>query len=222
MSSLQPLSSSQKKSLLAAASRYHGQLTTETLDYLAARGLDREVVDAHRIGLVSTPMDGHEYLQGRLAIPYLGPKGNVYNLRFRCLAHKDCKAEGCNSKYISLPGFPSRVFNVRAVKGDHTELHVTEGELDCITLTACGLATVGLPGVENMPRHFPRLVAGFSRVYLWADGDAAGRELVKEFTRAVPWGEAVYMPTDQDVNSIFVEGGKDAVLERLRRAQGRD
>jgi DNA primase len=195
-------------------------MNQETLDYLAGRGLDAEVVKASRIGLVSTPMDGHEYLKGRLAIPYLGPKGNVYNLRFRCLAHEDCKAEGCDAKYISLPGYAARVFNVRAIKGGHTELHVTEGELDCITLSACGLASVGLPGVENMPRHFPRLVAGFSRVYLWADGDAAGRGLVRDFTKAVPWGEAVFMKDGDDVNSLYVRGGQEAIEAQLRRVQG--
>ena len=217
---LQPLSQSQKKSLLSAARLYHEQMTPETLDYLAGRGLSPEVVAEHRIGRVCTPMDGHEWLKDRLAIPYLGPRGNVYNLRFRCMDHEDCKAEGCGMKYISLPGFPSRVYNVRAIKGQHTELHVTEGELDCITLNSCSLPAVGLPGVENMPGHFPRLVAGFQRVYLWADGDEAGRALVKEFTKRVPWGEAVFMKEGEDVNSIFVKGGREAIETALRKARG--
>lgn len=217
---LQPLSQSQKKSLLAAASLYHGQMDQPTRDYLEGRGLAREVVDAHRIGLVSTPMDGHEWLKGRLAIPYLGPRGNVYNLRFRCMAHESCKDEGCDAKYISLPGFPSRVYNVRAIVGGHSELHVTEGELDAITLNACGLAAVGLAGVDAMPGHFPKLVAGFQRVYLWADGDTAGRALVKEFTKRVPWGEAVFMREGEDVNSVFVSGGREAIENALRKARG--
>jgi len=219
---LQPLSASQKKSLLTAASLYHSQMDQTTMDYLAERGLAPEVVAAHRIGLVSTPMDGHEWLRGRLAIPYLGPKGNVYNLRFRCLAHKDCKAEGCDAKYISLPGYPSRIYNVRAIKGGHTTLHVTEGELDAITLSACGLAAVGLPGVDSLPNHFPRLVAGFSAVYLWADGDEAGRSLVREFTRKVPWAEAIYMKQGEVVNSVFVKGGRTAIEECLSRGDGID
>jgi hypothetical protein len=191
----------------------------KTLGYLDARGLDREVVDGHRIGLVSTPMDGHEWLQGRLAIPYLGPRGNVYNLRFRCLAHEDCKAEGCDAKYISLPGYPSRVYNVRAIQGGHTVLHVTEGELDAITLSACGLAAVGLAGVDSLPSHFPRLVAGFSQVFLWADGDEAGRGLVREFTKKVPWAEAIYMKQGEDVNSVFVKGGRQAIEDCLLRVR---
>lgn len=210
---LQPLSVSQKASLRAAADLYERQMTPEVLAYLAGRGLSTETVSEFRIGHVSSPMDGHEWLQGRLAIPYLGPAGNVYNLRFRCLAHDDCKAANCHAKYISLPGLPSRVFNVRAMAGNSDVLHVTEGELDCITLCACGLPAVGIPGVENMPAHFPRMVAGFSRVFIWADGDEAGRELVKTFTQKIPQAESRIMRAGEDVNSIFVKEGKDAILE---------
>jgi DNA primase len=158
-------------------------------------------------------MEGHEFLRGRLAIPYLGPRGNVYNLRFRCLQHEDCKTEQC-PKYISLPGYPVRVFNVRAVVGSHHTIHVTEGELDCISLSTCGLAAIGLPGVETLSRHFPRLVAGFTRVVLWADSDAAGRELIKAFQRVIPRAEAVMLPDGSDVNSLLVTEGPEALRAR--------
>lgn len=211
---LEPLSKSQKASLQAAAALYHAQGKEGALAYLEDRGLDEEAVRAHRIGLVYSPMEGHEYLRGRLAIPYLGPRGNVYNLRFRCLEHRDCKAEGCHAKYMSLPGYPSRVYNVRAIVGSHDTIHVTEGELDCISLSSCGLAAIGVPGVENLPRHFPRLVAGFTRVVLWADSDDAGRQLIKTFQRVIPRAEAVMLPEGQDVNSLLVTEGVDALRDR--------
>lgn len=213
---LEPLSKSQKGSLLAAATLYHQQGKAVAQDYLGERGISPEVVAAHRIGHVFSPMEGHEYLRGRLAIPYLGPRGNVYNLRFRCLAHEDCKAEGCSAKYMSLPGFPSRVFNVRAIVGSHATIHVTEGELDCISLVQCGLPAIGIPGVENLPRHFPRLIAGFTRVMLWADSDEAGRDLIKRFQKVIPRAEAVMLPEGADVNSLLVEEGEDALRQRAR------
>ena len=214
---LEPLSKSQKASLQAAASLYYAQGREPAQAYLAGRGISAAVAAEHRIGLVSSPMDGHDYLRDRLAIPYLGPRGNVYNLRFRCLRHDDCKAEGCNAKYMSLPGYPSRVFNVRAIVGSHATIHVTEGELDCISLCAAGLAAIGIPGVENLPRHFPRLVAGFSRVVLWADSDEAGRDLIKRFQRAVPRAEAVLLPDGQDVNSLLVTEGVAGLRSRAQR-----
>jgi hypothetical protein len=184
--------------------------------YLKGRGLDTDVVTGARLGHVTSPLNGHEYLLNRLVIPYIGPKDNVYNLRFRCMDHEDCKAEGCNSKYMSLPGFPSRVFNVRALVSGDDELHVTEGELDAVTLTACGLSAVGIPGVENLPAHFSRLVAGFSSVTLYADGDAAGRALAGTFTKAVPNARVISMPSGDDVNSVFVRDGKEGILRLLR------
>ena len=183
--------------------------------YLAGRGLSAETVKEAGFGLVSVPLNGNEYLQGRLVIPYIGPRGNIYNLRFRCMDHQDCKAEGCNSKYMSLPGYPSRVYNVRALVSADDSLHVTEGELDAVTLGACGLSAVGVPGVENMPAHFPRMLAGFSSVTLWADGDDAGRKFAGTFSKAVPNARVLSMTAGQDVNSVFVAHGKAGILDLL-------
>lgn len=212
---MQPLSATQKASLLTAAQTYRKQLTPELMAYLEGRGLSAETVRRAGFGQICEALAGHEYMQGRLVIPYIGPKGNIYNLRFRCMEHKDCKAEGCNSKYMSLPGFPSRVFDVRSLVSADDSIHVTEGELDAVTLHACGLAAVGIPGVENMPAHFPRMLAGFSSVTLWADGDDAGRKFAGTFTKAVPNARVLSMTADQDVNSVFVEHGKAGILALL-------
>ena len=184
-------------------------------EYLGTRGLDEATVATAGFGQVSTALSGHEFLQGRLVIPYIGPKGNVYNLRFRCMEHEDCKAEGCNAKYMSLPGYPSRVYNVRALVSADESIHVTEGELDAVTLHACGLAAVGIPGVENMPAHFSRMLAGFSTIILWADGDQAGRDFAGAVTKAIPNASVIFMPAKEDVNSVFVARGKAGILAVL-------
>jgi len=186
------------------------------MEYLGTRGLDEATVATAGFGQVSTALSGHEFLQGRLVIPYIGPKGNVYNLRFRCMEHEDCKAEGCSSKYMSLPGYPSRVFNVRALVTADDTIHVTEGELDAVTLGACGLSAVGIPGVENMPAHFPRMVAGFSSVTLWADGDEAGRKFAGAFMKVIPSATTLIMSNGQDTNSIFAKEGREGIMRLLR------
>jgi len=190
-------------------------MSPELMGYLAGRGLDAETVASSRFGQACVPLNGHEYLQGRLVIPYIGPKGNIYNLRFRCMEHEDCKAEGCNAKYMSLPGYPSRVYNVRALVSADDSIHVTEGELDAVTLGACGLSAVGVPGVENMPAHFPRMLAGFSDVTLWADADEAGRRFAGTFTKAVPNARVMALPAGEDVNSFFVAHGRAGILALL-------
>ena len=173
------------------------------------------MVTASRLGQVSTALNGHAYLQNRLVIPYIGPKGNVYNLRFRCMDHVDCKAEGCDRKYMSLSGFPSRVFGARALVSADDSIHITEGELDAVTLGECGLSAVGIPGVENMPAHFPRMLAGFSTIILWADGDQAGRDFAGAVTKAIPNASVIFMPDKEDVNSVFVADGKAGILSLL-------
>jgi len=210
-----PLSSTQKASLLTAAQTYRKQVSPELMDYLEGRGLSAETVKQAGFGQICEALAGHEYLLGRLVIPYIGPKGNIYNLRFRCMEHQDCKAEGCSSKYMSLPGYPSRVFDVRSLVSADDSIHVTEGELDAVTLHACGLAAVGIPGVENMPAHFPRMLAGFSSVTLWADGDDAGRKFAGTFSKAVPNARVLSMTADMDVNSVYVRDGKAGILALL-------
>jgi len=185
------------------------------MDYLAGRGLDAATVKEAGFGLISTAISGHEYLQGRLVIPYIGPKGNIYNLRFRCMDHEDCKAEGCNAKYMSLPGYPSRVFSVRSLVSADDSIHVTEGEIDAVSLHSCGLPAVGIPGVENLPAHFGRMIAGFSSVTLWADGDDAGRKFAGTFTKAIPNARVISMSPGDDVNSVLVRDGKDGLLRLL-------
>jgi DNA primase len=58
------------------------------------------------------------------------------------------------------------------------------------------------------------MVAGFSKVTVWADGDDAGRGMAEKIARAVPIARILIMRAGQDVNSILVEGGPDA-LRRL-------
>ena len=212
---MQPLSDSQRKSLATAATTYREQMNDECRDYLAGRGLNAETVNKFGFGLVSTAISGHEYLQGRLVIPYIGPRRNVYNLRFRCLRHEDCKAEGCDSKYMSLPGYPSRVFNVRSLVSAGDSINVTEGELDSVTLEVCGLYSVGIPGVDNMPAHLSRMLAGFSSITFWADGDEAGRKLASRFMKHVPSARTLILCAGEDVNSVFIKEGRSGIMNLL-------
>lgn len=208
---MQPLSPELKKSLAHAARVYQAQMDSRGLEYLARRGLDEAAAVAHRIGLVSSPLDGHDRMAGRLVIPHLGPGGNVYDLRFRCIEHEDCKEAGCKSKYLGLPGVQTRTYNTRAIAEAGDELHVTEGEMDAISLGAAGLPAIGVPGVNALPRHFGRMVAGFSRVTMWADGDDAGRGLAEKIARAVTGVRILVMKDGLDVNSVLVNGGVDAI-----------
>lgn len=209
-----PLSRSLKASLEKSAATYHSQLDESALAYLADRGLAIDhVIETHRLGVVRSPLPGHERYAGRLAIPYIGPKGNVYDVRYRCLEdhdHKDSEVK-C-PKYLGEDGVTTRMFNTRALLAETDYIFVCEGEMDAVTITACGWPAVAVPGANNWKEHHGRVLAGFARVVVLADGDDAGRKLGDAVRRSLPVTCQVMVVTEgEDVNSLYAKGGKEAL-----------
>jgi DNA primase len=183
--------------------------------YLKERGFTEAVASQWRLGLVTSPPVGAERYQGRLCVPYISPAG-VVNARFRCLRPKphSCKEAG-HGKYIGLEGFETNLFNVLDLAKPGDAICVTEGELDAITLSMCGIAAVAVPGATNWKKHMSRCLDDFGKVFTLGDGDDAGRGLNKRLiddVRAVP----VRMPKGHDVNSLYLEGGADALRRLLK------
>lgn len=183
--------------------------------YLKSRGFTEAVATQWRLGLVTSPPVGAENQRGRLCLPYLTPSG-VINARFRCLRDHRCseavlftdpkgKPVYCQ-KYKGLEGWETNFFNVLDLSKPGDAICVTEGELDAITLSMCGIAAVAVPGATNWKKHFPRCLDDFSKVFVLGDGDAAGSGLNKKLindVRAIP----VRMPKGKDCNDIFRESG---------------
>jgi DNA primase len=203
---LRPLSASEKASLLAAAARYHRDVD-QVSEYLLGRGIGPEWSERFRLGFVADPLSGDEAYKGRLSIPGLGREGLPYSLRFRSV-------DGSDPKYLGKHG-PTRLFNIRALHEADNDIHITEGELDAITLEMCGLRAVGVCGANSWKAYYPRMFAGFTRVYVWGDGDAAGRTFSQKVTDSVLSGHSVRMREGNDVNSVYLDAGKDGVLECL-------
>jgi len=173
--------------------------------YLKGRGLDLDTLARFRLGVGT---------DGRLTIPAIGPTG-VYSIRTRCIAdheHEECQ------KYLGFEGVPTRLFNLRALQEAGDEIHITEGELDAITLEMCGLHAIGVPGVHSWKKHHHRLFGGFARVYVWLDGDDAGRGFGRKVADDISWSSHVSMDTGEDVNSTYVKHGPDRILELLKEA----
>lgn len=212
-----PLSNSQKKALASAAQEYHSQLDDTARAYLATRGLgSSQSIETLRFGLVRSPRPEHTMMTGRLALPYIGPNGNVYSMVFRCIREHDCKEAGCK-KYLYPTGERRVMYNTRALMASTDYLFVTEGEMDAATLTACGWPAVGIPGTNGWQKHFGRMMAGFTRVVLFADGDTAGEKLVHDFRRALPSvGIVKICEPGDDINSLFMREGKEGITNMLK------
>lgn len=205
---MQTLSVAQRQFFEQAVTQYQNDLAggTSAQAYLTSRGIGPEAAARFRLGVVTSPQVGHEALRGRLCIPYLTPAGAV-NLRFRCLCTQSCEG---HAKYRSLEGVSGNLYNVLDLKRDSPFICVTEGEIDAMTLSMCGMPAVGVPGVKTWQKHFSRCLEDFDVIYAFGDGDDAGGKfssfLAKE-ARARP----VAMPKGKDCNDIFREQGAEGL-----------
>jgi DNA primase len=207
---LEPLSASSKTALEEATSQYQSSLHLAA-EYLMERGISLGTADRYRLGVVAVPITGHEQYEGRLSIPYLGPSNTVTAIRFRSL-------NGEEPKYLSVGGASNRLYNLRAIIEATDTIHLTEGELDALILGQAGFSAVGVPGANSWKRHHPRLFAGFTKVFIWGDGDKAGQQFSRTVMESLDTGIIVSMPPGTDVNDLYLAEG----VEGLHRALGLD
>jgi DNA primase len=205
---MEPLSNASKAALEEATLRYQASVG-EAWDYLMERGISPDTAETFRLGVVSDPITGHEQFAGRLAIPSLGPTGAPYGIRFRSLDTDE-------PKYLGISGAPTRLFNLRAVVTAGDVIHITEGELDAVVLCQAGMHAVGVTGSNAWKRHHPRLFAGFTKVFIWGDGDKAGQQFSRTVFDSLDTGIIVGMKVGQDVNELYLSEG----VEGLHRALG--
>lgn len=214
LSKLQPLSVSQAQTLEEQTTRYEDGLTVEARDYLEARGVGWEAVAGHRLGVVADPAPGHERFKGMLAIPYLSKDGEPWDIRFACMVKHD-HSEHYHAKYNTQKDKPARIYNVKAIHQAADVIHITEGEMDCLTLGECGLLAVAMPGANAWQSHYRRALAGFSKVVVWPDVDEAGAEFYSKISQAMNNTVAVKLPFG-DVNDVFVKLGAEGLLSLIR------
>jgi DNA primase len=192
-----------------AASSYAKQLGDDTAaqEYLTSRGITPEAAATFRLGVVREPLVGHETFRDRLCIPYITP-ASVVNFTFRCMQAHVCKDVDC-PKYLAPP-LDRNLYNVLALSVESQTIHVTEGELDALVLTMCGMPAVGIPGVDNWRDHWGLCLEDFNEIFVWADGDAAGRKLAHKLEKELR-ARRVAMPYGKDVNSVYIDGGSSAL-----------
>lgn len=219
---MERLSESQRRSLRAATERYVEQLPgSPGAEYLVSRGLMfpsiQPVVEKFRLGFVAEPLLGHEMYRGFLAIPYLRwsqENGwSVVSIRFRCIQDHDHTGHG---KYMTQSGDRPRLFNTLALLQPSPVVAITEGEIDAITAQAVGIPTVGIPGAQAWQKWFREPFLGYRDVLILADGDEAGYKMGETVAKNLPNARIVPMPPGEDVNSLVISQGRNALLERMK------
>lgn len=201
------LTKEQRSWLESKTERYQANVQ-QAAEYLAGRGFTQDTIDSARLGVVDEAIEGDPYAAGqRLSIPYLTQSG-VVNIRFRCIRRHDCGEASC-TKYLGSTGFPNRLYGVRRLVAAGSRICITEGELDALTLHQLGYPAVGAPGAQSWKRHWRRLFEDFSGIYVFCDGDEAGRGFRAHILAEVPSAYPVMMPDKQDVNSMALKEGRE-------------
>lgn len=222
------LSSEQKNFFERAASQYQIDLASDTSaqEYLRGRGIGPQTAATYRLGVVRNPLPSQEVFRDRLAIPYLTPNG-IATFTFRCLADHVCKdtvlgvsPEGkpykCR-KYRAPGDMDRTLYNVLDFQKPSSAIYVCEGEIDALTLSACGFPAIGVPGVNSWKPYFTRCFSDYTQVLSVADGDDAGRKMAR-FLAAELKARPLCPPRGEDINSIYSKGGADAVRTWLSGA----
>lgn len=201
----------QKRSLERALLSYTEHLDL-ALPYLEGRGIAEGTARSEGLGVVVKPIPGHEHLRNRLAIPYLTESGPV-NMNFRCMEKHSCKEAG-HQKYMSFSGLSPNLYHVRSLQAAGEWIVVTEGEIDAITLNMSGIPAVGVPGAKKWEPFWNLIFDDFVRVYVFEDGDKAGKEFGDKMVSEVS-AIRVTMPSGEDVNSMYIKQGAEYLRERI-------
>lgn len=217
---MQRQSDEQRKWLQNAVSTFHAALPgSPAEEHLRERGLladeVAEAVSKYRLGYVPDHSPGFEQYAGRMAIPYLRvhPRHGwlCVGIRYRRLVDSVGKWP---PKYDTPKHDTPRLYNTIALNASSPIIGICEGEIDAITGTLCGIPTVGVPGAQMWNARFNPLFEGYSRILVFRDGDETGREKFLSDVK-LPNMIDVDCGDGEDLNSLFVQGGKAAVLERL-------
>lgn len=206
------LSSVQRRSLERATLQYMDHLP-EAEEYLAGRGIELEVARSVGLGVVRDPIPGHDGLEGRLAIPYLTPSGPV-NMNFRCMLDHNCKEHG-HQKYMTWSGLETTLWGVQFLAQAEDYIAVAEGEIDALSSNIAGVPCVGISGAEKWKDHWNNVFEDFTRVYVWQEGDEAGKRFGDMLVREVG-AIRLALPAKEDVNSTLVGVGGEALRSRIR------
>jgi DNA primase len=220
----------QRTFFASAVSQYQRDLALDTnaQKYLASRGIRREIAERFSLGVVTNPLLGHEVYRGRLCLPYLTPSG-VVSFVFRCLQDHVCKdvvlrvtnqgKEIHCKKYQAPEGALRLLYNVCDFKVASDTIYVCEGEIDALTLSACGFPAIGVPGAQNWKSWFARPFKDYVKVYCVADGDEAGYKLARLLSAEID-ARILRPPGGEDINSLYVKGGEDGIRRWLAGAAG--
>jgi DNA primase len=140
----------------------------------------------------------------------------VVALKFRCLRHEDCKAEGCQ-RYDAPSGQKAKLYGAGDLANGGDVAAVVEGEFKAIAVAQeLGIPAVGTSAGQWL-EHWPRTLADFERVLVIADNDDAGVKHAKDkVLKTLPQGRLIVPPIEYPKVDDWLAGvGTDEVRKAI-------
>lgn len=162
---------------------------------------------------------------GTVRVPYRLRDGRVWGLRvfagngrawWASSDETGTVRPGLNGQRIAAPFGVDRQWPEELRR--YRLLAICEGESDCLALDAAlgteGFDCIAAPGASVWRAEWAEYAAGYVRVYVFPDGDDAGRRFVERVIASVPQAVAVWLPAGEDVRAM-IQGGRLAELVAL-------
>jgi len=108
------------------------------------------------------------------------------------------------------------LYNVLDLATTSQTVHVCEGQLDALTLSAAGFPAIGVPGVKGWKPWYGICLADFAEVFVWADADTAGRKFASFIEKELK-ARRVALPQGEDVNGYYCKVGADGLRRLIER-----
>ena len=171
--------------------------------YLESRGVDEAM--ARRFGIGYFP--GRGSMQNRIVIP-------IHNERGELLAYAGRAADDRSEPKYKFPsGFHKslELYNLNRTIGEDNprkRVVVVEGFFDCLKVSAAGLPCVALMGSSLSETQEELLVRHFKGVFLFLDGDDAGKRATDDILVRLGrrlWVHASMLPRGMQPDSLSAE-----------------
>lgn len=202
--------------------------TVEAANYLRNRGLSDWTIRYFRVFLIKNYAATNDYLKSKYSLenlisaglmnergnlvfyvhPIIFPyyeNGKIIYLQGRTIGVPPDNA----SKYQFLKGVPRPMFNTDVLKKTkpNSDVFITEGAIDCMTLVQHGMAAVSLGSAKHFRDEWAKLFQKFS-VFVWFDNDSAGQQGTLDLMEKLYFHgitvERKYIPAEyKDINEYF-------------------